>query len=158
MVGKSEQDEDLELNWLAPYLHHLRAVALTRQSRLRWVMEVDEVLHRALLRWAPREKPPAAGKGLSDRQIASFSLACRNVLIDEVRAMARRRRLAEEARNLAGHSQGDAEAAFGRREFVESVLSRLNPSARMVLELRYFDNLSFEEIGRRMGKRADADR
>ena len=28
MLGKSDQDDDLELNWLTPYLHHLRAVAL----------------------------------------------------------------------------------------------------------------------------------
>jgi RNA polymerase sigma factor (sigma-70 family) len=158
MAGDSSRDANVDLSWLAPYIHHLRAVALTRHRRLRWVMEIDEVLHRAVLRWAPGEKPPPVGEGLSVRQIGTFSLVCRNVLIDEVRAYARRRKLAEEASYLPGRRESAVETLLSNQDLAESVLSRLQPSAREVLQLRYFEMLSFEEIGRRIGKRADAVR
>jgi RNA polymerase sigma factor (sigma-70 family) len=120
-------------------------------------MEVDEVLHRAVLRWAPEETPPQ-GDRLSTVQVKTFSLVCRNVLIDEVRAFARRRRLAEEARHLPRRSEREPEASLSDRELAERALSRLSPFAREVLQLRYFGGLSFDEIGQRLGKRADAVR
>ena len=158
MAGDDRCDANVDLSWIAPYVHHLRAIALTRHRRLRWVMEVDDLFHRAVLRWAPGEEPPPEGEQLSAKQVGTFSLACRNVLIDEVRAFARRRRLAEEVKHLPGRSERVVETSLGEQELAESVLSRLHPSARKVLQLRYFEGLSFDEIGRRLGKRADAAR
>ena len=114
-------------------------------------MESDEVLHRALLRWAPGEAPPPEGAPLNSRQIGTFSLACRNVLVDELRAFSRRRKLAETVARLPGWRVSSTETSVDEQDLVRSVFTQLDPAAGQVLRLRYFEQLSFAEIGARLG-------
>lgn len=142
-----------DIGWVGPYYPQLMAVALVRQRRLRWIMEVDELVHQALLRWAPKQSAPQAGEPLTSQQLGTFSLSCRNVLVDELRNITRRRKLRETLARLPSRQEASAESRIGRLELAEHALSCLDERSRRVVELRYGRQLSFAEIGAELGCR-----
>ena len=69
----------------------------------------------------------------------------------ELRALARRRKLAETVARLPGWRADSAETSVDDRDLVRSVFAQLDPAAGQVLRLRYYEQLSFAEIGARLG-------
>ena len=151
-------NHDHDISWVDPCYAKLRGVAQSRQKRLPWIMGVDELLHIALLRWAPGQVPPAGGGPLSSQQLSTFSLTCRNVLIDELRAIARRRKLAESLTRFPRKDMNSPEISAINRDLVEWALARLPPADRQLLQLRYVNGFSFSEIADRLKRSTDAVR
>ncbi len=141
----SSKKQNAGLKWVSPYYAELWRIAELRHRRLPWILDVGDVLHQALLRWAPRQKPPDRGGVLNSQQLATFSLTCRNVLLNELRGYTRRRKL-EVLRTRAEPYQVPETLTHENAEFVRSALSHLNERERAVLRFGYFKQMSFAEI------------
>jgi RNA polymerase sigma factor (sigma-70 family) len=78
-----------------------------------------------------------------------------NVIVDAYRRLAReRRRMADEAVRVQGRVDVSPEDVFLPREDItrlEAALARLKPKQRTALLMHRVDELSFAEIGRRLG-------
>lgn len=145
-----------DLHWLtADMLSSLRKLARVRQWRLP-VLEVDEVFHRALLRWAVPLPPQT--EPLSQHQLNVFSLVCRNVLIDELRQRTRHRKLAETLSEAAETSFPSPETNVVNQDFFEFTMGLLDDRQRQVFQMRYRHGLPFSEIAREVGLKEAAVR
>jgi RNA polymerase sigma factor (sigma-70 family) len=145
-----DENQSADLDWVTPHYDQLRTIAQARHRRLPWIMEVNDLLHDALLRWAPGQGPLPSGAPLNSRQLATFSLTCLHVLINELRKQARWRKRFEELARGRDSSQVSPERSVELKDLVESLLSQLREREREVLQGRYFRGLSFRRIARRL--------
>jgi RNA polymerase sigma-70 factor (ECF subfamily) len=109
-------------------------------------LEAEDATHEAILRaqrsWSSVRDPAAASAWL-DR-----------IVVNECRDRLRRRRVARavvSGQAAALEAAGPPESGVHERAALREALARLSPDHRIVIVLRYLDDLSVDEIARRTG-------
>lgn len=108
--------------------------------------EAEDATHEAAIRaWR-------AWSTLRDRD--KFEPWFQRILVNVCRSHAQRRRVREVAVDQLESSMPDPNAEMAERAAIRAALGRLTPAHRVVVVLRFYADLSIEEIAERTGDRA----